>query len=86
MLQQFELIWMELRPRLDWLPFGRVFYYLLPGVAGGVFGFLVAASDFDVVAILDLGFLLATASVAVVLAVLTVLLYLRRSDYASSTA
>lgn len=85
-LQQFELVWMELRPRLDWLPFGRLFYYLLPGIAGGIVGFLVAAGDFDVVAILDLGFLVGTSVVAVLFAGLTVLLYLRRTNYASSTA
>lgn len=85
-LQQFELVWMELRPRLAWLRFGRVLYYLLPGVGGGIVGFLVAAGDFDLVAILDLSFLIGTSLVALLFAAWTVVLYLRRSDYASSTA
>lgn len=82
-LQQFELLWMELRPRLDWMPFSRAAYFILPGIMGAVVGFLFAASDFDLVAILDLRFLIASSVIGLLLALWTVALYLRRTDFVS---
>lgn len=85
LLHQFELLWIELRPRLKWMPFGRVFYYGLPAVSGGVVGAWFAAQDFAFAGVFDESLLITCLVLCVLFGVATFVLYLRRRDYISKT-